>query len=54
MVPPINMLFSFLKDQTPVQVWLYEQVDSRLEGTVRVSEECIVLVVRTMVFHFLK
>jgi small nuclear ribonucleoprotein E len=37
MVPPINMLFSFLKDQTPVQVWLYEQVDSRLEGTVRVS-----------------
>ncbi|CDO52718.1 similar to Saccharomyces cerevisiae YOR159C SME1 Core Sm protein SmE, part of heteroheptameric complex (with Smb1p, Smd1p, Smd2p, Smd3p, Smx3p, and Smx2p) that is part of the spliceosomal U1 [Geotrichum candidum] len=44
MVPPINMLFSFLKDQTPVQVWLYEQVDSRLEGTVRGFDEFMNLV----------
>lgn len=36
MIPPINLLFSFLQQQTPVQIWLYEQVNSRLEGKIRV------------------
>jgi hypothetical protein len=36
MIPPINLLFNFLQQQTPVQIWLYEQVDSRLEGKIRV------------------
>lgn len=39
MIPPINLLFKFLQQHTPVQIWLYEQVDSRIEGKIRVSTE---------------
>lgn len=44
MIPPINLLFKFLQGQTPVQVWLYEQVDSRLEGTIKGFDEFMNLV----------
>lgn len=39
MVPPINLLFKYLQQHTPVQIWLYEQVNSRLEGTIRGFDE---------------
>jgi len=32
MVQPINLIFRFLQNKTRVQIWLYEQVDMRLEG----------------------
>lgn len=44
MIPPINLLFKFLQEQVPVQVWLYEQVDSRLEGTIKGFDEFMNLV----------
>lgn len=33
-IPPINLLFKFLQSQAPVQIWLYEQVETRLEGKI--------------------
>jgi hypothetical protein len=37
MVPPINLIFKLLQTHAPVQIWLYEQVDFRIEGKIRVS-----------------
>uniref|UniRef100_A0A060T3V3 Small nuclear ribonucleoprotein E n=1 Tax=Blastobotrys adeninivorans TaxID=409370 RepID=A0A060T3V3_BLAAD len=45
MIPPINLLFKFLQQHTPVQIWLYEQVDSRIEGKIRGFDEFMNLVV---------
>lgn len=33
---PIHALFKFLQAKTRVEVWLYEQVHTRLEGTILV------------------
>ena len=32
MVQPINLIFRFLQNRTRVQVWLYENVNTRIEG----------------------
>uniref|UniRef100_A0A670JGX9 Uncharacterized protein n=1 Tax=Podarcis muralis TaxID=64176 RepID=A0A670JGX9_PODMU len=32
MVQPINLIFRYLQNRSRIQVWLYEQVDMRLEG----------------------
>lgn len=45
MVPPINVMFKFLQHQHRVQIWLFEQVDSRLEGTIRGFDEFMNVVV---------
>jgi small nuclear ribonucleoprotein E len=45
MIPPINLLFKFLQQHTTVQIWLFEQVDSRLEGKIRGFDEFMNLVV---------
>ncbi|ODQ68211.1 putative small nuclear ribonucleo protein E (snRNP-E) [Nadsonia fulvescens var. elongata DSM 6958] len=39
MVQPIAMLFKFLQSHARVQVWLYEQVESRLEGELKGFDE---------------
>jgi small nuclear ribonucleoprotein E len=45
MIPPIKLLFKFLQNHDKVQIWLYEQIDSRLEGTIRGFDEFMNLVV---------
>ena len=32
MVQPINLIFRFLQNRTRVSVWLYENVNTRIEG----------------------
>ncbi|XP_054717159.1 small nuclear ribonucleoprotein E-like [Uloborus diversus] len=34
MVQPINLIFRFLQNKTRIQVWLYENVTSRIEGCI--------------------
>ncbi|KAI5452808.1 hypothetical protein NCC49_000553 [Naganishia albida] len=34
MVQPINIIFKHLQTKTPVQIWLYDQKDLRIEGTI--------------------
>lgn len=36
LVPPINFIFRLLQQQTPVSIWLYEQLSMRIEGKIRV------------------
>jgi len=39
MVQPINLIFRFLQHRTRVQIWLYEQIDLRLEGRIMGFDE---------------
>lgn len=39
MVPPINQIFKYLQEQSPVNVWLYEQVGVRLTGVIKGFDE---------------
>ncbi|KZO95628.1 Sm-like ribonucleo protein [Calocera viscosa TUFC12733] len=32
MVQPINVIFKNLQQRTPVQIWLFDNVDMRIEG----------------------
>lgn len=32
MVQPINLIFRFLQNRSRVQIWLYENVNLRIEG----------------------
>ncbi|EJT43229.1 SME1-like protein [Saccharomyces kudriavzevii IFO 1802] len=34
MVPPINCIFNYLQQQTPVTIWLFEQVGIRIRGKI--------------------
>ncbi|CAD6643679.1 XXYS1_4_G0030900.mRNA.1.CDS.1 [Saccharomyces cerevisiae] len=34
MVPPINCIFNFLQQQTPVTIWLFEQIGIRIKGKI--------------------
>ncbi|KAK9468716.1 hypothetical protein V1512DRAFT_269566 [Lipomyces arxii] len=45
MIPPINFIFKLLQQQATVQIWLYEQVETRLEGKIRGFDEFMNLVV---------
>ncbi|KAK9315281.1 hypothetical protein V1522DRAFT_398705 [Lipomyces starkeyi] len=45
MLPPINFIFKLLQQQSLVQIWLYEQVETRLEGKIRGFDEFMNLVV---------
>ncbi|XP_020843099.1 small nuclear ribonucleoprotein E-like isoform X2 [Phascolarctos cinereus] len=33
-VQPINLIFRYLQNWSQVQVWLYEQVNTRIEGCI--------------------
>jgi hypothetical protein len=37
MVQPINLIFTFLQKKTRVEVWLYDNSKTRLEGRIIVS-----------------
>lgn len=36
LLPPINFIFKQLQTRSTVQVWLYEQLETRIEGKIRV------------------
>ena len=38
MVQPINVIFRYLQQQTPVCFWLYDNVETRIEGKIIVSD----------------
>ncbi|KAJ1985371.1 hypothetical protein H4R34_000025 [Dimargaris verticillata] len=45
MIPPINMIFRHLQNKSKVQVWLFEQVNVRIEGTIIGFDEFMNLVI---------
>ncbi|DBA02363.1 TPA: hypothetical protein N0F65_007182 [Lagenidium giganteum] len=44
MTQPINLMFRFLQNKCRVQVWLYEQVHTRIEGRIMGFDEYMNLV----------
>ncbi|RKP13314.1 small nuclear ribonucleo protein-like protein E [Piptocephalis cylindrospora] len=44
MVAPINLIFRLLQSQTRASIWLYEELDMRLEGTIVGFDEFMNLV----------
>ena len=34
MVQPINLIFRYLQNRTVVMIWLYENVNTRIEGII--------------------
>lgn len=39
MVQPINVIFRYLQQQTPVSVWLYDNSDFRIQGKIAGFDE---------------
>ncbi|KAG9251507.1 small nuclear ribonucleoprotein E [Emericellopsis atlantica] len=39
LLPPIQFIFRLLQSNTPVSVWLYEQLAIRIEGKIRGFDE---------------
>ncbi|ODV74087.1 mRNA splicing protein SME1 CYBJADRAFT_167470 [Cyberlindnera jadinii NRRL Y-1542] len=44
-IPPINLIFQYLQKQCKVYIWLYEQIDFRIEGKIRGFDEFMNVVV---------
>nr|XP_035950024.1 small nuclear ribonucleoprotein E-like [Halichoerus grypus] len=44
MVQPINLIFSYLQNRSQIQVWLYEQVNMRIEGYITSFDEYMNLI----------
>ncbi|EDK46453.1 conserved hypothetical protein [Lodderomyces elongisporus NRRL YB-4239] len=44
-LPPINLIFKFLQQQSLVTIWLYEQIDYRIQGKILGFDEFMNLVV---------
>ena len=44
MVQPINLLFGYLQNKSRIQVWVYEQVNLRVEGQIIGFDEYMNLV----------
>ncbi|CAK9440235.1 uncharacterized protein LODBEIA_P43350 [Lodderomyces beijingensis] len=44
-LPPINLIFNFLQQQSLVTIWLYEQSDYRIRGKIQGFDEFMNLVV---------
>ncbi|XP_053440649.1 small nuclear ribonucleoprotein E-like [Nycticebus coucang] len=44
MVQPINLIFRYLQNRSQIQVWLYEQVNMRIEGYIIGFDEYMNLV----------
>ena len=44
MVQPINLIFRYLQNRSRVQVWLYENINLRIEGHIVGFDEYINLV----------
>ncbi|KAF2672582.1 Sm-like ribonucleoprotein [Microthyrium microscopicum] len=45
LLPPINFIFRILQQQIPCSIWLYEQLNMRIEGKIRGFDEFMNLVV---------
>ncbi|PNY27531.1 Uncharacterized protein TCAP_02549 [Tolypocladium capitatum] len=45
LLPPINMIFKLLQSNATVSVWLYEQLNIRIEGKIRGFDEFMNLVI---------
>ncbi|EMR09806.1 small nuclear ribonucleoprotein E [Pneumocystis murina B123] len=45
MIPPINFIFKLLQQHIDVCIWLYEQIDIRIEGKIRGFDEFMNLVI---------
>lgn len=39
MIQPINLIFRYLQQQTRVSLWLYDNVEFRIEGVIIVRYE---------------
>merc|ERR1711893_347382 len=44
MVQPINLIFRYLQNRSKIQVWLYEQINMRIEGCIIGFDEYMNLV----------
>ena len=44
MVQPIHVIFRYLQTKTPVQIWLFEQLNTRMEGVIIGMDEFMNLV----------
>ena len=45
MIQPISLIFRHLQDKNTVQIWLYEQVNTRFEGQIVGFDEYMNLVI---------
>merc|ERR1712038_1540889 len=54
MVQPINLIFRYLQNRTRVSVWLYENVNTRIEGHIVGFDEYMNLVLEDACEHHLK
>ncbi|KAF8416170.1 small nuclear ribonucleoprotein E [Tirmania nivea] len=45
LLPPINFIFKLLQQHSTVQIWLYEQLQIRIEGKIRGFDEFMNLVI---------
>lgn len=44
-IPPINCIFNYLQQQTPVSIWLFEQIGYRIRGKIRGFDEFMNVVI---------
>ena len=51
MVQPINLIFRFLQSKARVSVWLYENVNTRMEGVITGFDEYMNLVKNNIEHH---
>merc|ERR1712018_945975 len=54
MVQPINLIFRYLQNRTRVSVWLYENVNTRIEGHIVGFDEYMNLVLEDAAEHHIK
>ncbi|CCE78402.1 Piso0_001025 [Millerozyma farinosa CBS 7064] len=45
MLPPINLIFKYLQQQSLVTIWLFEQTQSRIQGKIRGFDEFMNIVI---------
>lgn len=45
MLPPINLIFKYLQQQSLVTIWLYEQTQLRIQGKIRGFDEFMNIVI---------
>lgn len=49
LLPPINVIFRHLQQQTVVNIWLYEQTQTRIQGKIKGFDEFMNVVVEEAV-----
>ncbi|ORX37020.1 hypothetical protein BD324DRAFT_624496 [Kockovaella imperatae] len=52
MAQPINILFTFLQKQTPVTIWLYDNTEFRITGTISGFDEFMNVVISDAVMVY--